>query len=587
MAIFSKQQIPSAVKKHSKLDVSGTHITSAGFMECQPVFYRHMIAGEHLKGNISALTRSAPVAVPCYGRCRLNLRSFFVPFDMVMPNFSDMLVDTVASNYDDSSLVADSPKFQAVELLNMFLNDTEVGNPLSEQVTDPNAVFDFTVGSYNYKFTDIGRRYYKILVGLGYQLIVTTDKTSFYYSALPLLCYAKVFVDYYSNLAYSNSADYLYITRLFKYNDPTAALLLSHTEIFTILQFIYSVCYDGGHDVYVNAWDNPVSPTSGNFTSSVQNDVTLLSQLNSVDSSSTVTVETSSNGTPYMRTSSSSTIGSQYIHDMLNAMTEYFKRNQLSGSLAVQRFLSNYGIKLDNKSIKRSYYLGSQSIDIDFGSVLQTADTSGSNEPSNLGDYAGVGFGKGGLDVDFTCDQFGLFLVIASIVPAADIVQGFDRNNLHINKLDFYNQVFDNLGCAAIARGEVYCSRDSNFINANTDYLKIFGFAPRFYEYKQGRSFLSGDFYVKSSWHLYRLFDDNSFIGQVNGLTHSLNFTRGVDNSQYDRIFQLENPDVDKFYLCVHAALEAYSPCMSLFETYRFENAGKVLEMNGNSASVN
>lgn len=587
MGVFSKQKVNSAVTHHSKLDVSGTHITTANFMQIQPIFYRHMIPGEHLRGNIQALSRLAPVAVPTYGRCRLNLRSFFVPFTQVFPNFLDFLGDSVASNYSGSSLVSESPKFSVEELYLLFANYHHVGvYPLSVIETDITAPYDFEWSGTHHRFTQYGRRYYKILRSLGYQLVLATDKQSFFLSALPLLCYAKVFIDYYINHGYENIASVLNVKQLFKFNDPASVLNLGYGDIGDILALCCIVFYDDGHDVYTNAWDHPFAPNTGNFSSL---------RIDDIQQGGSSFVETNVNGTPIMKQSSSSgvDIGSLYIHDVLKAMTDYFKRNQLSGALAASRFLSRYGIKLNNDISGKSYYLNSLSMDIDFGSVMQTADTSAAGDPSNLGDYAGVGFGKGGLDVDFHAEMFGLFIVMLSIVPAGDLVQGIDRNNFHITKTQFFTNEYDQLGCDFINKAEVYVSKNSSYVSSYLDYITSpFGFAPRYYEYKQGRSFLTGDFTTSAfvggdAWHLNRLFTDASFVGGISGQTHSYVFTSGFDAAQYDRIFQYTDTDIDKFYIVAHASLQAIAPCKSLFDSYDFENAGKTLTQNGNSAVVN
>ena len=93
---------------------------------------------------------------------------------------------------------------------------------------------------------------------------------------------------------------------------------------------------------------------------------------------------------------------------------------------------SRFGINLDSAKVDRSIYVGASSIDINFGDVMQTVNTAAAGQPSNLGDYAGQGFGKGQLEFDFKCDEFGLFLVTYSIIPVAHLFQGFDRNLLHI-----------------------------------------------------------------------------------------------------------------------------------------------------------
>ena len=106
---FSKTKVASAAVNHSKLDLSSTHILTGSFLNLPAVYYRHMIPGEHIRGVGNMLSRLAPVAVPTYGRCRVNLRAFFVPFRCVFPNFNEFIVDTIANNVSTSSLVSSSP----------------------------------------------------------------------------------------------------------------------------------------------------------------------------------------------------------------------------------------------------------------------------------------------------------------------------------------------------------------------------------------------------------------------------------------------------------------------------------------------
>ena len=123
MSVLSKSYVPSASVNRSKLDVSQTHITTGEFMQCQVAAYRHMLPKEHLKGSVFVNARLAPLAVPTYGRCRINVRNFFVPFRQVFPNVNEFLTNSIANNFDDSSLVELSPHYYNNELVHMFIGD--------------------------------------------------------------------------------------------------------------------------------------------------------------------------------------------------------------------------------------------------------------------------------------------------------------------------------------------------------------------------------------------------------------------------------------------------------------------------------
>lgn len=600
---FSKTVVASAAVNHSKLDVSSTHITTGNFMNLQPVYYRHMLPGEHIKGVGNVLARLAPVAVPTYGRCRINMRAFFVPFRCVMPNWNEFIVDTIASNATSSSIVPSSPILPNSVIVTLFttlFSQSNIGvfsrkldpNDVDDANIIANNLYDFMYNTNYYVFTKRGRWFYKLLCSLGYRPIWDI-KDAFDYSALALLSLCKVYLDWYANSAYLNHQTYLNIMQLIKFNDPTAGLALTYTDLINIYNLLWQINYDSGNDVFLNAWDNPMSPNNGlstNFTiQDLPSDVG-----GSVLSSVKMDATAQSYHIPSMVQASAgqANIGTQFIHQALKSMTDYVKRNQLSGAYAVDRFLARFGINLDSAKVDRSIYVGASSVDVDFGTVMQTVNTAGAGSPSNLGDYAGQGIGRGSLNFDYKADEFGLFLVNYTIIPVAHLYQGFDRNNLHIAKESFYQPEYDNLGCSAISKGEVYVSKNANYAGPS-GYKQVFGFAPRYYEYKQKTDFVTGDFVCASvfdggdSWHLNRTFDDTSFSSGISGQTHSYNFSTGYDAGQFDRIFQYTDTDIDKFYLVFNFAAESLAPCKSLFDTYKFDELGQQLTLDAGGAKVN
>lgn len=585
MATFDKQKVTIAAGNHSKLDLSSTHITTGSFLTLQPVYYRHMLPNETIKGQGNVLSRLAPVTVPTYGRCRINMRAFFVPFRTIFPNFNEFITDTIGSNVSASSLVGGSPIVSNQTLRTLFTQPYSMfGVDLATVYTGTGA-FDFEYNGSKYRLSFYGRHFMKILHSLGYRIVWSGKAGSddFNYSALPLLAYAKVYTDWYFNQAYLNASYYLAIQQLFKFNDPTLALQLTTSDVFNIISVCFSVFYDNGNDVFVNCWDNPVAPNPGLFSSFTGYDIT--SGLPPAEPFVNFDV----NGTPMMNVGSSSSIGTQYLHDFLKSATDYVKRNQLSGSLQIDRFLARFGVNLDAAKASRSIYVGSQSVDVDFGAVMSTANSNG----TPVGDYAGQGFGRGELGFEFTSDEFGFFVITSSIVPAAHLYQGADRNNFHIDKMQFFQPEFDNLGVQAIKNAEVYVSNSDQWGDPSDYVDRNFGYAPRYYEYKQKTDFVTGDFVSKAAmvggdaWHLNRIIDDTKW-SNASAMHHTLDFTRGLsDIESYNRIFNFTGLEIDPFYLVYHFSVQSLAPCKSLFDTYDFDSAGDTLSMNGNNAKVN
>lgn len=582
-------KVPIAVEAHSKLDLPCDHASTGMFMLLQPMYYRHTLKTERLDLSFISTIRPNPLVVPTFGRVRHNLRHFFVPYRQIFPNWEEFINDVIASNFDASSQVVGVPQFNSDALMTLFFGLT-AGVPtygLTTIVASPSfnpRNFDFVYGGVYFKLTRLGRHFYKILYSLGYE-IVGPSKV-FIYNALALLAYAKVYCDWYCNSQYLNDALYLKLQRLFKYNDPTSSLILTEGDLYQILSFIRPAMYDS-NPYFEDAWDNPVSPNSNQFTAFSFADPT---------SNNGSYVSTLANGTPEMFQvdASSTSIGTKYLHDSLQKLSEYQKRHALSGARAIDRVLSEYGLQTDYLKSQRSIYVGVSSSDVDINSIFATANGSNNQGDSVVGDYAGAGIGHGNSLMSFQNDEEGIFLTISTIQPSGGYYQGYDRNNRAITKSQFYQAAFDALGVQSIEKGEVYVSRDfDSFINSADDYAGHFGFTGRYGERKRSINRVSGDFAFPSvllggsAWHLMRSFDDTYFNNSVNNIVHSQDFVRGTDAEQYMRLFTYTQYDIDPFNIFLHVDCVSHAPCHPLTDSFIWDSDASKVSINSNGPKVN
>lgn len=578
-------KIPIALNHMTKLDLSCNHLTTMPFMHVQPVFYRHVIKGEHLNFKCLASVLPSPIEVPLFGEMRLNLRGFFVPYRLCMPNWDEFYNDTIASNVSGSSLVTGVPVIAMNTLQDMFLNSNyglTVLNSTLNPAPDPD--FEYVGNSYNY--TTRGRIYLKTLESLGYKISWGRNGKEFYYNALGILALAKLYVDWYSNSQYQNSSSILSIQQALKFNDPGSQLVMSAAQLFNIIGLATIVVYDSD-GYFIDAWDNPAAPSLGTFTQFTFADPT---------SSNGAFVQTNTQGTPEMLQYNANlpNIGTEYIHQALRKLSDFQRRHALAGARSIDRILAQYGFVSDAVKQQRSIYVGSQSINVDTGVQYSSGNgVNGAGESSSVGDYSGKGFGRGEKDWDFRPDEEGIFLVMASLLPAAEYVQGYDRNNRHLDKKDFFVPEFDALSVQAIEKGELYVSPSESFIGNMVDYAGVFGFTGRYGEYKRSKSFVTGDVSLPSinaggnAWHLARLLSDTSFGGGIANMVHSLEFTRGEDYGQYNRIFQYVGVDRDPFYVHFHFDVGVHAPCKPLMETYEFEDNAKQIQAQSNGSKLN
>lgn len=586
-----ENKVPIAVEAHSKLDLPSDHASTGMFMLLQPMYYRHTLKTERLDLSFTSTIRPNPLVVPTFGRVRHNLRHFFVPYRQIFPNWEEFISDVVASNFDYSSQVVSVPYFTAEQLHALFFNitapNTDPDYGLATVVTNPSSSplnYDFIFGNKYFKLTRLGRNFYKVLYSLGYELVGTSKTFSF--NALALFAYAKVYCDWYCNSQYLNDSLYLALQRYFKYNDPTTPLALTHSDLFGILSFIRPAIYDS-NPYFEDAWDNPVSPNSNQFTSFSFVDPT---------SNSGSYVGTLTNGTPEMfqATASSGSIGTKYLHDALQKLSEYQKRHALSGSRAIDRVLAEYGLQTDYLKSQRSIYVGVSSSDVDINSIFATANGSNSSGDSVVGDYAGAGIGHGNSVMQFQNDEEGIFITISTIQPSGGYYQGYDRNNRALSKSQFYQAAFDALGVQSIEKGEVYVSRDfDSFSSDASNYAGHFGFTGRYGERKRSINRVSGDFAFPSvlaggsAWHLMRSFNDAYFNNSVNNIAHSQDFARGTDAEQYLRLFTYTEYDLDPFNIFLHVDCVSFAPCHPLTDSFIWDSDASKVAINSNGPKVN
>lgn len=583
-----KSKLPIAVESHTKLDLPFDHATTGMFMLLRPLYYRHCMKMENHHFSFTDVVRPNPLVVPTFGRIRHNLRHFFIPYRLVFPNWEEYKNDVIASNYDGSSQVSGVPQFSANELYKLFFSTSGISSfSLSEIVTQPTDVpqnWDFRESSTgnHYKLTRLGASFYQVLYSLGYDLLPKTSSIRF--NALALLAYAKAYSDWYTNSSYLNDAIYLKLQQFFKFNDPTTNLELTAQDIYDILLFIRPALYNS-NPYFEDAWDNPVSPNSNQFTSFGFTDPT---------TNGGAYVTSVANGTPVMFAGESGQIGTKYIHDALQKLSQYQRRHALSGARAIDRVLAEYGIQSDYLKLQRSIYVGVTSQDVDINSIYATANGSNTEGDSVVGDFAGAGFGAGSSQIDFQNDEEGIFITIGTLQPSGGYYQGYDRNNRHLTKTQFFTPEFDSLGVQSIEKGEVYVSRDFSFMEStNIDYNSHFGFTGRYGEMKRSINRVSGDFAFPSriqggsAWHLMRSFNDDYFNGSLTNVSHSIDFTRGTDAEQYLRLFTYTKYDIDPFNIFLHVDCVTYAPCHPLMDTFDWDSNAPEIHIDASGPKVN
>lgn len=609
MASFNdKMRVATAISGYTRQDLSSQHITSSDFFEFSVAKCLELVPNQKISIDMFTQARLAPMPVPTFGRARINNRAYFVPFRTVFPAWNDFITDANHSySNGSSSLVSKVPTLSNhsfVAFLRSAINSTEI---LSDDITSDDV--DFTViasdGAHHYNFTRQGRISYKILRSLGYAFDFNLLHNDEDLSLLPLFCVAKVYIDWYYPSAYASDARLAAVEGWLKFDLPTFTTTFGVQALQDIMNVLVLVNYDS--DYFVSAWENPSMPNAGASSTFALKDITngsagsysrqIVSTPNdtSVGSDNApVIAGTTNTGATYPSGFSNLGALSQYALNALRALTDYMKRHQLVGARALDRYLARFGINLPAERLNRSNYIGYHSQVVHFGDVTATADTSG----ANLGDYAGKGISADSCEFEFSATEYGCLVIISTIVPIVGYYQGQHRTTMHVTKGDFWTPEFDNLGVQAISAREVYLPLDgTKTTEAGEDYADstsysdvVFGFTPRYAEYKCAYDILSGDYVLnsrnagKDSWHLFRNLDALFAGKDTSEIVHDVSFVRGVDNEQYARIFYNTDVKYNHFSIIHNFNITSMFPGKSLWDTYEFsdnDNPKVVEDVNG------
>lgn len=580
-----------------------SHVTTANFLQFNVATVMEKSVS-NMKGRHKSFIRTFPLKRPLLSNVEIRKQAYFVPYRTIWEPWSDFRTDTPHNQPAGTGIIANTPLISMYTLIQLFKTGdyASVVTGASLGVPADNHKYDFVADvsgtATPYKFTAFGRWANKLFNSMGLRIPfrdVVSSATDITLDCLPLLAVAKVYIDYFFPNQYAHYGVYATIDGIMQRH---VTYTLTQSEIDTILKAIYLVAYNS--DYFVSAFDNPVTPSPGTFsTDFVISDITVTG--NSSDGyKSKVQNDTSNNayGTPRVIGVNSSgtavsTVAlsqfSQYIDSQLKALSNYIRRHSLAGSRALTRYLADWGVTLTADKLKRCYKLGEVSFPLQIGEVTSTADTIQSNgDGAQLGDYSGraVAF-NGDFDIECDTDEDGLFVVTYSIIPSISYVQGIQRYWMHKTKLDFLTGDFDGVYVREIHEMELFSG-----MKRARGKQDIFAFIQSYAENKISYDVQSGDFMCDSvnlglqGFESARLWSDQ-FQDADFAVQHSLDFVIGNDFAQYNRVFFDDEDDADKF-VCIHRfECNDMIPAVPLYDSYDFEDGKKQIKLHVNGSKDN
>lgn len=481
-SLFSKQKSKANLQRNAfDLSYSNKFTASPGML--LPCYVQEVNPNEHFVISPQSFLRTMPLNTASFVRGKQNIEFYFVPYRLLCRQFPQFVVGT---EYKLSSL--------------SDLNDYKGNLP----TFDLSLVIDNLVQSFKLDSTatDIcGQRLdygsIRLLDLLGYGVNIPTiralsNKTGSTFSKtlncnpLRLLAYQKIYYDFYRNPMYELNNPYAY-----NVDDSFGASLTEPTfdDYVTPPNARFALRYRNWKKDYFNCvspyfqgadWlTNPV--TAPNFFSSSANNTLY----------------------PYSSGSFKDGINSALLYGPDPAKHTVLSISNLRSAFALDKLYrlsiaagdgdygsqirAHYGFDVPYDNCK-SRFLGGISEPISISEVITTATTS----EAPTGDICGKGLSaNSGQRIVFDSKEHGVIMGIFSVVPEADYnASGVDKFNMKINREDYFQPEFADLGLAPLSLYEyTYC--DPTHFDNDNDTL---GYVPRYIEYKTRVDYVHGEF---------------------------------------------------------------------------------------------
>lgn len=580
-----KTNVPVAVKTRSQMDLSHVTIASQDFGNIVPISCQYLVPGDEFNINVSEFTRVLPMVNPTFAKVDSVVRAFAVPINYIWKGFNNFISGsprTVAVNSQASS-VPNVPTFLLTDLRSIFMYEsfsTVIGEGDSFEDS-----YDFMAGNGSpsvktyYKFTAKGKKVYKLLCGLGYNVNFSDSSdvsfnviySNVKVSLLPLLAFAKFYLDWIV------PARFLSQYRLLQ-SFIDASYVSSGQINLSALQSILDFSFDSFLD-------------NDYFTASFEN---VAKTPNTIDS----VVKTGLGGQNFMAVGAAEALGANYSQTSgypnyfnvaaLGKLQSLINRNMIAGDKFKDWLKTEFGITVNLDALQTSTYLGMFRNTMRIGDIMSTADTS-SLDGAPIGAYAGRAALGGDGTFSYKATQHSILIVTHEIIPKPLYFQGLRPQCLMQSRFDFFQPEFDNLGVRAISKMELYSGVDiSKGVGGETLMKNIFGFAPQYANLKFGYDNVIGDFRLgsmessMSSWFLGRKFTLSNVLNSTPNINLTFCKVNGTTQASYDDMFAYQGTDVDHFYCLFDISIKANRPMISISDALVLDD-----EMNDRKVAIN
>ena len=186
------------------------------------------------------------------------------------------------------------------------------------------------------------------------------------------------------------------------------------------------------------------------------------------------------------------------INDFRRAerLQRWYENSARGGTRLNENTLAHWGVRTPDASLQRAEFLGGSSQPLVISEVPQTGSTDATSPQGNLAGKA-TSYNSGRLAKRFFSEH-GYLFDLMSILMHGDYCQGIPKIFTRQDRYDYAWPEFANLGEEPVYTRELYALAPKD---------EVFGYTPRYSDYKSMPNEVHGDFrYTLSNWALPRTF---------------------------------------------------------------------------------
>lgn len=480
---------PSLSPKLNAFDLSHNHYTTMDFGWLYPVMWQECVPGDIFTLKAEALVRALPLVSPILNNITVELEAFFVPSRLLWKKFEDFITTVDQESIPPKSFEGLPPVFGEADdgsfpdmTLKQLIEDTNASPSVWSRLGLPTK---FPEEILNKKVKDL---------------------KDFLPVALLFRAYYKIYNDWYRDENFqevidftTNKVDYKLRRRAWHKDYFTASLYSRQKGTAP------SIPLTGTGSAVFGAWNNSLSTkaVSVQLADDNNNPVSVgagsSAQGYNISGTSSVTslsgaLKTNLSASP-LRDAGFQTYLNDNDIDMSNVGT--FDVSDVRDMFAIQRLLEGlmiygskyievlqgvYGTSPTDARLQLAERIGGISFNVRISEVLQTSESGTTPQGTQTGH--GLGVSQGGFNT-YKCEEFGYYIVLASIRPPAVYANRLPRELYRKTLLEQYSPYFVNLSFQAIHNREIYGQ-------LNAEDAKIWAYQGRFDEMRERQSYLSG-----------------------------------------------------------------------------------------------